>query len=126
MNFAVLERENKDLKDQVLTLTEQLEFLTTELKSKSDAHVNSFGSLEEKIHQIKAERTSERKKSDASKHSRKLNKLRACRKIAVTAFALVFNAHQHNMVHSMFNMWKFWIYKKAKLQEELEAKVTLI
>ena len=58
VSTARLEKENKDLQDQILTLPEQLQFLTTELKSNSDIHGSSFGNLEQRVQEIRAETNS--------------------------------------------------------------------
>jgi predicted RNase H-like nuclease (RuvC/YqgF family) len=117
MNFAVLERENRDLKEQIGMLTEQLEFLTLELKS--EGRSSSFGKLEEKIQEL----TSEKKKGD-KKAPKVEENMKNAKKIAALALGLVVGQHQKGVVHGIFSLWKFWIYKKSKLQEELEVKVT--
>ena len=56
--MLILEKENKDLKDQILILTEQLEFLTNKLKSKSITHRENFEKVEKRIQEITEERNS--------------------------------------------------------------------
>lgn len=96
----MLERENKDLKDQVFILTEQLEELSVELQSsKRSLH------KPDKPHP-----------SNASEQVKKAS--------ALALFSLL-NSNQQQKTRKVFNVMKFWIYKKSKLQEELEAKVSV-
>ena len=48
-------------------------------------------------------------------------------KSAKIGLILLFSAikqGQHSQVQDVFNNWKFWIYKRGKLQEEIELKVS--
>ena len=93
MNFVMIERENKDLKEQIYSLTEKLEDLSEEL-------------------QLRPPSTSKTPES------------RSTLKAGLTILHTFFKSYSSKQVHSIFSMIKFWIYKRAKIQEELESKVT--
>lgn len=93
MNFVMIERENKDLKDQVYSLTEKLEDLSIELQLRSPSIT-------------------------------KAAEPRSTLKAGLTILHTFFKSYSSKQVHSIFSMIKFWIYKRAKIQEELESKVT--
>jgi hypothetical protein len=96
MNFVLLERENKDLKDQVFTLTEKLEELSIQIQDKSLDSPGLMGKRKE---------VTEVQKSGA------------------LALKSLLKRFMEKQVDSVFSMIKFWIYKKSKIQEELESKV---
>lgn len=125
LNTLKLDKENRELVGQVSTLTEQLEFLTAELKLKSDFNGNNFGKLEERIQELTAERNALRKPK-VSFQEKKGNFSEKSFKIGLVLLSSLCKKHQFSQVQSVFNNWKFWIYKKSKLQEEIELKVCFI
>lgn len=87
---------------------------------------SSFGKLEEKVHELTYNRngSNKPKQNPELSHSGFIESYYKNNKKA-GAFIL-FNLLSHNKKSvklRIFNYWKFWIYKKSKLQEELEIKL---
>jgi len=98
----MLEKENRDLKEQVNALTKQLENSSEESKG-------SNFSKSKAASQITSLNTQDQRK--------------ATNKAASLALFTILNNNQLHIIRNIFYIMKFWIYKKSKLQEELEAKV---
>lgn len=98
----MLEKENKDLKEKVYLLTEQMENFSAELQGSKLS-----------------------KSKEASKSVSVNNQLqhKVTKKAAALALFTILNNNQLHNIRNIFYIMKFWIYKKSKLQEELEAKV---
>lgn len=100
----MLERENKDLKEQVYLLTEQLEELSVELQESKRSHHKT----DKKFQPLNTNNPNEK-----------------IQKASALALFSLLNNNQQQKTRNVFDVMKFWIYKKSKLQEELEAKVSL-
>ena len=103
VNFARLEKENKDLRDQIQNLTEKVEYLTTELKSKKTTQVNNFSRLEGKINELTAERNALKNDSAMIQKTSKSRILQKNTNIQGYFLYIVLKNKQDKIVSEIFN-----------------------